>query len=329
MKLVDGIKEYIGRKRSMGITFSRAETSLMAFSRSVGDVDLRRVDTSLVMEYLSHLCIGTVTWRQKYYLLLRFCEFWFSRGEMPELLFPPPKLPIEQVFVPHIFSRTELRLLFRATRTVQSRHSRIAPQTLRTFFLFLYGTGALVGEVLRLQCQDIDLAAGLIVIGYPSPSRSRRIPIGNDLCNILETYMAWRSKEGYTHPCLFIANDDSPLNQDRLKCNFNRIRRVAVLVPNYGSTYPPRMNDLKFTFAVHRITSWIRDGIDLNLMLPALAAYMGQVGLGATERYLAMTPERFQAQLKKLSPTRRRGQWNRNRPLMKFLAELNKATVLS
>jgi hypothetical protein len=82
------------------------------------------------------------------------------------------------------------------------------------------------------------------------------------------------------------------------------------------------MNDLKYTFAVHRITSWIRDGANLNRMLPALAAYMGQGGLGSTERYLSMTPERYRKQLEKLSPRRGRGQWRNNKALMKFLATL-------
>jgi integrase/recombinase XerD len=57
-------------------------------------------------------------------------------------------------------------------------------------------------------------------------------------------------------------------------------------------------------------------------MLPTLSAYLGQVGLGSTERYLSMTPERFREQLVKLSPQRRKRRWRDNPSLMKFLAEL-------
>src|ERR1700722_15198111 len=49
-------------------------------------------------------------------------------------------------------------------------------------------------------------------------------------------------------------------------------------------------------------TLTIKGGADLNRMLPALAAYMGLVGLTATERYMALTPERFRKELSKLSP---------------------------
>lgn len=83
-----------------------------------------------------------------------------------------------------------------------------------------------------------------------------------------------------------------------------------------------RLQDFRCTFVVHRITSWIRNEADLNRMLPALAAYMGQVGLGSTERYLQMTPERFRKNVNKLSPGRGNGHWRDNKALMEFLASL-------
>ena len=91
---------------------------------------------------------------------------------------------------------------------------------------------------------------------------------------------------------------------------------------NDGAIYEPRLHDLRSTFAVHRITSWIKNGADMNRMLPALSAYMGQVGLASTERYLFLTPERFRKELDKLSPQRGKRHWRENPSLMKFLAEL-------
>jgi len=74
---------------------------------------------------------------------------------------------------------------------------------------------------------------------------------------------------------------------------------------------------------VHRLTSWFKQCADMNRLLPALAAYIGRVGLGSTERYLSMTPERFRKQLLKLSPQcRKKRRWRDDPALMKFLAEL-------
>ncbi len=74
---------------------------------------------------------------------------------------------------------------------------------------------------------------------------------------------------------------------------FRNLRRLAGVQRYDGATYQPRMHDLRATFAVHRLTSWLRQGGDLNRLIPALSAYMGQVGLGSSERYLKLTPERF------------------------------------
>jgi hypothetical protein len=57
-------------------------------------------------------------------------------------------------------------------------------------------------------------------------------------------------------------------------------------------------------------------------MLPALAVYMGQSGLGATDKYLLMTPEHFRKQLNLLSPKCGKTRWRDDKKLMQFLSTL-------
>jgi integrase/recombinase XerD len=121
---------------------------------------------------------------------------------------------------------------------------------------------------------------------------------------------------------LFVTKAGQPIRPRNLGIRFERLRKAAGIARHDGAVYQPRMHDLRITFAVHRITSWIRKGADLNRMLPALAAYMGQVGLASTERYLSLTPERFRKELDKLSPGRAKKHWRDDRELMKFLEEL-------
>lgn len=98
----------------------------------------------------------------------------------------------------------------------------------------------------------------------------------------------------------------------RKQCEILNIRREK------SAAYQPRLHDLKCTFAVHRITYWIRTDTDLNRMLPALAAYMG-IKLASSERYLYLAPERLRKHLNKLSPLRHKGHWRSNQDLMNFL----------
>ena len=53
---------------------------------------------------------------------------------------------------------------------------------------------------------------------------------------------------------------------------------------NDGATF-------RHTYAVHRLTRWYEEGIDVTSRLPWLSAYMGHYDLTGTESYLQATPE--------------------------------------
>lgn len=322
MRLSDGIQEYVVRKRTNGFSFERGEAVLSSFSRQIGDVDLSQIKTQQMLAYLDNSPASTITWRLKYYLLCRFFEFWSSRGAMPELIMPQLRPRVRQIFIPYIFSRAELRLLLRATKRIQSSRSRIDSRTLRSLILLLYGTGGQVGEMLRLEREDVNLEVNQITIRDRNLNRSRQIPIGVDLKEVLRKYLTSRARTSFSSNHFFVTKDGHHVTRQMVERDFQRLRRITGVVRKDGLAQQPRLNDIKFTFAVHRITSWIKNGADLSRMLPALAAYMGQVGLGSTERYLYLTPERFRKELNKLSPARAKGRWRNDGVLMEFLATL-------
>lgn len=297
--------------------------NLLSFSKHVGAALLVNVTARQVSAFLNGPRTSTVTWRHKYKLLENFFEFWAARGGMQEPPMPPIRPPCVHTFVPYVYSRTELRLLLRATRFSQRRHAcMIEPQTLQIFLLFLYATGTHTGEAMRLKREDVDLKKNVITICGNRFNRVRSIPIGSDLHMRLHRYLRWTARKKDRASNFFLARDGTAINSVTLSKSFQRLRRLTGVARHDGACYQPRMHDLRHTFAVHRLTAWFKQGADMNRMLPALAAYIGQVGLGSTERYLAMTPERFRKQLIKLSPKRRKKRWRTDSALMKFLSEL-------
>jgi integrase len=48
---------------------------------------------------------------------------------------------------------------------------------------------------------------------------------------------------------------------------------------------------MRHTFAVHRLTDWYRQGLDIHARLPWLSAYMGHDNVLGTEVYLTATAE--------------------------------------
>jgi integrase/recombinase XerD len=216
-----------------------------------------------------------------------------------------------------------MRVLLKGTRLSQKLDAcKIGPQTLRILLLFLYGTGALVGEALRLRREDVDLRNDWVTIRGNRFDRVRLIPIGSDLHKRLRKYVDSASQKKNQGKNFFANRDGSAIKARILGKSFERLRRLAGIARHDGARYQPRMHDLRATFAVHQLTAWFKQGADLNRMLPALSAYLGQVGLSSTERYLSTTPERFRKQLVKLSPQRRKRRWRDNPALIKFLAKL-------
>jgi site-specific recombinase XerD len=302
MKLSEGIERYVGQKRATGLLFNHGEECFLRLRRQVGDVQLSQLSPRDILKFLDEPLTTTVTWRGKYQLLEQFFAFWTCRKLAPAFLMPPPRPPTRQTFIPYIYTRAELRGLLAASARIRKPNSLIDSQTLRAFLLLLYGTGSMLGEMIALKRDDVDLKKGFLTIRSRNPSRTRRLPIGNDMQDVLRKYIHFLKRRGFESDHFFTTQKGHALVVSTITHTFRRLRIAAGITRRDSATQLPRMHDLRFTFAVHRITSWIQNGANLNRMLPALAVYMGQIGLGATEKYLRMTPEHFRKQLNILSP---------------------------
>ena len=322
MKLSEGIERYVAQKREAGLLFDHGEDLFHGFYKRVGDVQLSQLTARDVLKFLDEPLTSTVTWRGKHQLLAQFFAFWSCRKMASEFLMSPQRLPVRQTFVPHISTRAEVRALLKATTHVQKRNSLIDAQTLRAFLILLYGTGSMSGEIIALRCDDVDLRNGFLTIPSRNNRRARRLPIGHDLQEVLRRYIRFRTRRGFESDYLFTAKNGRALVATTVVHTFRRLRIVAGITRRDSNVQQPRMHDLRVTFAVHRITSWIRNGANLNRMLPALAVYMGQSGLGATDKYLLMTPEHFRKQLNMLSPKCGKTRWRDDKELIAFLSAL-------
>ena len=108
----------------------------------------------------------------------------------------------------------------------------------------------------------------------------------------LDGYLAGRVKYAPSEPdtrfFVGVNQRDLPVETagDTLRGLFTR----AGLKPEKGRV-GPRPYDLRHAFAVHRLSRWYRQGVNLQARLPWLSAYMGHVDIIGTETYLNATPE--------------------------------------
>lgn len=324
MKLQEGIAVYIEVRQSEGSPWAKGAQNLRSLCRHVGNMPLNRIRVNQVAPFLDGPLTSAATWYNKYCVLRQFFCYWKARNEIYRVPLPPPRRFPAQTFVPYVYSRTELRkLLVAAGITQRGLNSVIGPRTFRTLLLFLYATGAGLGEAVELERSDVDFRRRRITFRSSVARCAREIPIASDLYDILLKYhRTHHQKEAMKGPQFFLTKDGSQIKASTASKTFQKVRKKADVARNDGARYQPRMQDLRYTFAVHRLTAWFKHGADMGRMIPALSAYMGQHDLAASERYLRSTPERFRTQLNKLSPQRGKKRWRDDAELMRFLDSL-------
>jgi integrase len=155
---------------------------------------------------------------------------------------PAPRL------VPYIYSREEIRRLFDAIPSTQGFACRIGPATMRAMLLLMYGAGLRRGEVLQLSIADVDLANSLLTVRNTKFFKSRLVPIGRKLTEVLREYARWRS---VAHPLasidrpFFVGRNGEAVLQCTLHNAFRRLRECAGVRRSDSSRYQPRLHDLR------------------------------------------------------------------------------------
>jgi integrase/recombinase XerD len=297
MNISDLVTQYVAFRRTLGERCKGNEDVLRSFCRAVGPhTRMARIHEKHITEFLTSSGRVTNAWHVRFSALKGFFEFALSHGHVRSSPLPaqqPKRLP---TLVPYIYSRSEIRSLLNAIRSVRLPR-RMEPPTLRAMLLLMYGAGLRRGEVLNLSSADADLENSLLTIRDTKFFKSRWVPIGRDLTNVLNEYVRWRSDRfpaTDTDSHFFLDRKGAPLTWWPLHHAFDRLRRHADVKRSDGGRYQPRMHDLRHTFAVHCLTDWYRRGLDVQRLVYHLSVYLGHSQPADTQVYLTMTPELLQ-----------------------------------
>ncbi len=293
MKLSETVAEYVAHKQSMGMRFSTEQRTLKSFCRSLGDIAIEDIAVGSVLAFIAGSGPVTRFWHRKREVLVGFYRFAIVRGYCAVSPLPTvvPKLP--QPFVPYIYSHEELRRLLEATSWCEHPRGKVRAYTYRALILLLYGAGLRISEALALTVSDVNISASLIQIRESKFYKTRLVPLGPDLVNVLTTYAGQRNKDHSSKPDakFFICRNGNGFTRRTADGIFHQLRLRAGVQRSDGGRFQPRLHDFRHSFAVHRLTSWYRQGADVQRLLPQLATYLGHVHIAATQRYLTMTPE--------------------------------------
>ena len=290
--LATDLEAFIAFKRARGYRYARAEFTLRSFDR-FWDARCRQrkpppLDAAILAWLASRPSRRAISTAQDLAVIRAFWAHLRRRHPRRCRRDPAwPHLPRKSTFAPFVLTAAQIRILLHAIAGLGGYRGSLY----RALFLLLYCTDLRFGEALRLRVRDVDLRGGVVFIA-DSKGRSRWVPFHPSLRRELAQYSHQRrafASEGPSEP-YFVRADRSALSVKAASDTLRMIYRQVGLKPVRGR-YGPRPYDLRHTFAVHRLTRWYRQGVDLHAHLPWLSAYLGHVDLLGTETYLTATPE--------------------------------------
>jgi integrase/recombinase XerD len=278
-------RDYLELRRSFGYRLRSHDGPLADFVAYLDRAGRDTVTVTSALDWAVAAEASPLRYAQRLSIARGFATYLHAldpRNEVP----PQGILPEGRRRVPpHIYTADEIARLMH-----ESRHLRpaIRAATIETVLGLLVVTGMRSGEALRLDRNDIDLAAGRLRIIATKFDRSRELALHPTTVEALERYERLRDRR-WPHSLavgFFVSSRGRRLSQSSLDHSFAEIVGRAGLEPAVGSrARRPRLHDARHTFAVATLVRWHRTGQDVQALLPALSAQLGHVDPASTYWY--------------------------------------------
>jgi integrase/recombinase XerD len=202
---------------------------------------------------------------------------------------------------PFIFSPDDIDALVTGA---QSLRTRFASATHETVIGLLAATGMRVGEVIRLDRGDVVETDATLTIRESKFGKSRMVPLQPSVLAALQRYARLRD-EVHREPTtvsFFVSTRGNRMVYPTIHAVFRNLCDSAGI--GAEATSPPRIHDLRHTFAVRTLLGWYRAGEDVDARLPVLSTYLGHRDPRWTYWYLSAAPELLALAARRLETAR-------------------------
>jgi integrase/recombinase XerD len=284
------VTEYLAVRRAMGYKLARAGKLLPQFTAWMAERDQRVITTELALRWATlPLATGSNWQRQRLSVVRGFAAHMHAIDSAHEVS-AADLLPWRpRRAVPYLYTDVEVLALMDSAAVIPTPH-RAA--TMRTLIGLLAVTGMRVGEAIRLDRSDIDLANEVLVVRDSKFGKSREVALHSSTIIALGRYLARRDRPVAPVPtaAVFTSAAGTRLSYCNVHLAFKRIVEHAGLRARSASCRP-RPHDLRHTFAVNTLLDAYRTGENPAATLPLLSTYLGHVHPGSTYWYLQAAPE--------------------------------------
>lgn len=294
LTLREAVTDYLATRRAMGYKaegLSKLLLSFVAFCEARGAT---RVQNDLAVEWATatiKVPVNDALFARRMDAVRIFARHQYALDPLTEV---PPETICNRRYrpkEPNVFSEAEILALLTASDTLTPRFKAVM---WRTLIGLLAVTGMRPGEACRLTVSDLDLANEVVQVLQTKFDKSRLVFLHPTTATVLGQYLQvrreWVGTTARACPAVFLNSRREAINPDRLGITFRQILTAADMTIAPGHR-PPRLHDVRHTFAVTTMLDWYRDGADVQARLPLLSTWLGHVDPASTYWYLHAVPE--------------------------------------
>ena len=290
------IERFVEYKRALRRRYVSEEKALRLLDaflirRAVGSVDA--ITPDLLQQFLAtRRHRRPRSYNELLGVVRRLFEWLVAQGRLERSPFRAGKRRESAKRIPYIFDTGDAsRLLDLAGRLPDKSRAPLRGPTYRTIFALLYGLGLRVGEVSRLQRQDVDLDHDLLRVRGTKFGKDRLVPFGPRMARLVRRHLELRGNHVLAPEApLFSFTKRGHIHPGTISQTFHHlVPKLGLAVPS--GTAAPRVHDLRHAFAVGTLLRWYREGVDPAARLFHLATFLGHVNPSSTAVYLTITPE--------------------------------------
>jgi integrase len=308
--LHDALAEYLATRRALGAQRRRPESSLRKFVDFVEAEGAEFLTTELAIRWaFQSVGVQRATHAGRLAIVRAFAVWLQATDARTQI--PPHGLVSVQYRrpVPHIYSNGEIASLMTAAGQLRSA-SGLRGATYKTLIGLLAATGLRPGEALKLDVGDVDLVGGILSVRESKLRKSRFVPLERSAQAALVTYATFRDavRPRRETPAFFVTARGSRLEGGVVRRTFARLCQIVGLRPpgHRRVGRGPRLQDIRHTFATHRLVQGYRAALDVDRLMPRLATYLGHVSTVETYWYIQAVPELLRLATERLEMAARR-----------------------
>lgn len=189
---------------------------------------------------------------------------------------------------PFIYSPAEIELVMDRARSISPP---LRAATYETLIGLLAVSGLRIGEAIKLDRLDVDWDEGVLLIRESKFGKTRLVPLHPSSMRALSAYADLRDalQPRPLDPSFFVSSTRKRLCYAVVSQTYRRLIDDAGIGADAPS--PPRLHDLRHTFAIRTLLGWYRTSQDVQAKLPVLSTYLGHREPVSTYWYLSAAPE--------------------------------------